>query len=352
MKERVKYDFALLDQYCNENNVVLFEDYSSVKINRDTIINGKCSYENCNSYFHKNFRDFINAGGYCTICIQIVRNHKRRQNNLCKFGNEEPKKIYDLQKLNEIAIKNNITLLKSYDESINSKSTIEGTCIYKCGNTFKRTLKDIIKNNNLCCQKCKYLKAITEREKTNLQKYGVKIISQNKGIQEKIKNNCMIKYGVKHTGQLESVKEKFKQTCLCKYGVKNPTQNAEIAEKATTNGYKTKTYKLPSGKILKCQGYEPFALRDLIKSNINEDDIVNKKNMIPEIWFTDDNNEEHRYYVDIYVPSQNKCIEVKSIYTYKKYEYTNLLKKDAAEKMGYNFEFWIYDTKGNRICYD
>jgi hypothetical protein len=74
--------------------------------------------------------------------------------------------------------------------------------------------------------------------------------------------------------------------------------------------------------------------------------------MIPEIWFTDDSNKEHRYYVDIYVPSQNKCIEVKSIYTYKKYEYTNLLKKEAAEKMGYNFEFWIYDTKGNKICYD
>jgi len=25
------------------------------------------------------------------------------------------------------------------------------------------------------------------------------------------------------------------------------------------------------------------------------------------------------------------------------------LKKEAAEKMGYNFEFWIYDNKGNRV---
>ena len=55
MKKRQTYDFALLDQYCNENNVILFEDYSSVKINRDTIINGECAYDNCDSYFHKNF---------------------------------------------------------------------------------------------------------------------------------------------------------------------------------------------------------------------------------------------------------------------------------------------------------
>ena len=57
---------------------------------------------------------------------------------------------------------------------------------------------------------------------------------------------------------------------------------------------------------------------------------------MPEIWFTD-NNKEHRYYVDIYIPSQNKCIEVKSIYTYQRYIKTNFLKKEAAIKIGYSF---------------
>jgi hypothetical protein len=92
----------------------------------------------------------------------------------------------------------------------------------------------------------------------------------------------MIKYGVQHTGQLESVKTKFKQTCLTKYGVENPSQNAEIAEKASSNGYKIKKYELPSGKIIKCQGYEPFALRDLVSLKINEDDIVNEKTKVYE----------------------------------------------------------------------
>jgi hypothetical protein len=80
---------------------------------------------------------------------------------------------------------------------------------------------------------------------------------------------------------------------------------------------------------IKCQGYETFAIRN---------DIVNEKMNVPEIWYYD-NNKKYRYFVDIYIPSQNKCIEVK----------TNLLKQEAAKKLGYNFEFWIYDNKGNRV---
>ena len=45
--------------------------------------------------------------------------------------------------------------------------------------------------------------------------------------------------------------------------------------------------------------------------------IIGVKN-VPEIWYIDENNIEHRYYVDIFIPSQNKCIEVKSLYTYNK----------------------------------
>jgi hypothetical protein len=37
------------------------------------------------------------------------------------------------------------------------------------------------------------------------------------------------------------------------------------------------------------------------------------------------------------------------MYTYKKDEDNNILKQAAAKKMGYDFEFWIYDSKGNRI---
>lgn len=55
------------------------------------------------------------------------------------------------------------------------------------------------------------------------------------------------------------------------------------------------------------------------------------------------------FYIDIYVPCQNKCIEVKSLYTFNDNKIVNLLKQEAAEKMGYIFEFWIYDKNGNRV---
>ena len=66
---------------------------------------------------------------------------------------------------------------------------------------------------------------------------------------------------------------KIKQTNLERYGVEYPQQNPEIAEKASKNSYRKKTYILPSGKQILCQGYEPLALDKLIKEeNLLEDD--------------------------------------------------------------------------------
>ena len=120
--------------------------------------------------------------------------------------------------------------------------------------------------------------------------------------------------------------------------------------KIVKSSYSTKEYIFPSGRCEYIQGYENFALDELIiNEKNNESDIIIGVKNVPEIWFNDENNKEHRYYVDIYIPSQNKCIEVKSLYTYKKDKQINLLKQEAAKKLGYNFEFWIYDEKGNKI---
>jgi len=114
-----------------------------------------------------------------------------------------------------------------------------------------------------------------------------------------------------------------------------------------------KEYLFPSGRRQEIQGYEHFALNDLIiNEKINESDIIVGVNNVPEIWFFDKNNTKHRYYVDIFIPSQNRFIEVKSTYTYKRDEQINLLKQEASKKLGYNFEFWIYDNKGNKKCYE
>jgi hypothetical protein len=107
---------------------------------------------------------------------------------------------------------------------------------------------------------------------------------------------------------------------------------------------------LPSGKIIKIQGYENLALDYLINiENISENDILTGCKNVPTIWYNDNKEKSHRHYVDIYIPSQNKCIEVKSTWTAEKNKNCIYLKQESAKKLGYNYEIWIYNKKGERV---
>ena len=107
-----------------------------------------------------------------------------------------------------------------------------------------------------------------------------------------------------------------------------------------------KTYILPSGKEIMCQGYEPFALDKLIKEEkITEEYIVTGFKNVPQIWYNDESGKKHRHYVDIFIPSQNRCIEVKSEWTFKLNIHNVYLKQNAAKELGYNYEIWIYNNK-------
>ena len=160
----------------------------------------------------------------------------------------------------------------------------------------------------------------------------------------------MKKYGVEYPTQNLNVQNKTKQTCLEKYGVEHPFQNAEIAEKSSKKSYKLKDYTFPSGKIIKCQGYEPFALDILIKhQKIEEDCIITSKKEVPEIWYKDNDDKDRRYYVDIFIKSLNKFIEVKSTWTYKKNKEKVELTKNTVKEKGFIYECWVFDGKGNVI---
>ena len=58
---------------------------------------------------------------------------------------------------------------------------------------------------------------------------------------------------------------------------------------------------------------------------------------------------KHKHYVDIFIKSQNRCIEVKSKWTAEKNKHTVFLKQNAAKEAGYLYEIWVYDSKGNKI---
>jgi hypothetical protein len=187
-------------------------------------------------------------------------------------------------------------------------------------------------------------------KKNNFEKYGVEHFTQTDIMKEKTKNTNLEKYGVEHNLQRPEIKEQIKQTCLKKYGVESCMQNSEIHDKQEKNSYYLKEYTLPSGNKIKIQGLEQFALYELFqKENMNENDIITGCKNVPTIWYNDYSGKKHRHFVDIYIPSQNKCIEIKSTWTFEKQKEVVFLKLNAAKELGYLYEIWVYDGKGNRV---
>ena len=234
---------------------------------------------------------------------------------------------------------------------------IASSFIVERGLTFE-SVKNKIKETNLQNLGVEYPSQNQEVKnkikETNLQNLGVEYPSQNKDIQNKTKQTCLEKYGCEYGLQSEDIKNKTKQTCLEKYGHEHPFQNSDIMEKNIKSSYTKKEYVFPSGKIDKIQGYENFALDELIiNEKINESDIITGCKNVPELWYNDKTNKKRRHYVDIFIPSQNRCIEVKSMWTYTKQIDIVLLKQKAAKALGYKYEIWIYNDKKEKInCYD
>ena len=185
---------------------------------------------------------------------------------------------------------------------------------------------------------------------TNLEKYGFEYGLQSEVVKEKTKQTNLKKYGFENPLQREEIKEKSKNTCLKKYGVEYSSQCSEIYEKQNKNSYYLKDYTLPSGNTIKIQGYEHYALDELYKKeNSNENDIITGSKNVPTIWYNDNDNKKHRHFVDIFIPSKNKCIEVKSTWTFKKQKEVVFLKQTAAKELGFLYEIWVYDNKGNKV---
>jgi len=385
MAQRQKYDFERLDNYCKENNVTLLEDYSVVSLTGKMRIKGNCIYENCVNSFDKAFRELENTGAYCNLCIKNVGNKKRKMYCLEKYGVENITKSkgyksniispkYNYEKLENYCKENNVTLLEDYKNTdLQSHYFIKGKCSgAECLNIFNKKLHNLINRNSLC-KKCSIEKAKIVRKETNLNTFGTENGFQNENIKSKIKKTILEKYGVEYINQNKEIRTKIKETCLKKYGFTHPSysidfqnkiiktniekygvehlmKDPEYMENVLKKAHKFKDYILPSGKILQIQGYEKWALDELIiNEKIDESDIITGAKNVPKILY-EQNGKTHSHFVDIFIPSQNKCIEVKSTWTFTKSNV--LLKQKAGKELGYNYEIWVYDKKGNKTCYD
>jgi hypothetical protein len=329
---KVKYDINILHQFCYENNILLTDDYSNKFVNRDTILEGVCKNSDCENIFSKPFRQLLKINGYCENCSKENGKIKILETNIKKYG------VDNAMKCQEFKDKQKQTIIEKYGVEHNSQ--LQNIKQQKRDKSIKKYGTEYILQSSEIRSQIKY---------TNLKKYGVDNPMKNKEIENKKINTNLKKYGVKHFFETKDFKEKVIKTNIEKYGVPHHSQNSEIAENMLKTSYNKKQYILPSGKIITYQGYENFALDELLfEEKINEDDIVTERNNVPEIWYNDENNKRHRHYVDIYIKSQNRCIEVKSTWTNQK-KNNVLEKKNAAESLGYKYDLWIYDKKRNKI---
>ena len=306
---RLKYDYEMLKIICDDGGIILLIDYSNKYVTRDTRIIGKCIF--CENSFDKSLNKLHKQRNFgCITCAKDLKFERIKNTMVDKYGVE-----YAAQ--NETCMnKMKATTLKKYGvENANQSQEI----------------KEKIK-------------------KSNLEKYGFEYGLQSEEVKEKRRDTNLEKYGFVNPLQREEIKEKSKNTCLKKYNVEYPCQCPEIYEKQNKNSYYLKDYILPSGNTIKIQGYEHFALDELCKKeNSNENDIITGCKNVPTIWYNDNDNKKHRHFVDIFIPSKNKCIEVKSTWTFKKQKEIVFLKQTAAKELGFLYEIWVYDNKGNKV---
>jgi hypothetical protein len=183
---------------------------------------------------------------------------------------------------------------------------------------------------------------------TNTSRRGVPFPTQSPDVKDKIKAANQANLGVDWPQQSLICQQKSQETSLKIYGVRHACQNPEYFANLQKRSYLRKEFEMPSGDIRIVQGYEPFALDELIKSGIDESDILTGAN-VPSIPYKDKDGKDHIYHPDIFIKNQNKIIEVKSDWTYSCKTDNIQLKAIAARAAGYNYEVWIYNGKGKRV---
>jgi len=321
-----------LIEYCFKNEIQLLKSYECEHIDRDTIIEGNCKTEGCCQSFSKPLRQLLKLGGYCFECAKDLGKGKIVNTNLERFGcknamqNSEVREILKKSILEKYGVEHNSQL-----DSIKQRK--KGKSIEKYGFEYVLQSPEI-------------------REKivaTNLVRYGAENPQQNKEIKAKTLETVLEKYGATCVFSVEEFKEKSRQTSLTKYGVEHHMQNSECAERNMKSAYRIKKYTMPSGKVVNYQGYENFGFDELLfNEHIDENDIITNRTEVPEIWYFNKEGKRCRHYVDIFITSQNRCIEIKSTWTHKLnnsiYE-----KQNAAIEQGFLYDVWIYNEKGVRL---
>lgn len=346
-----KYTRELLIDYLSKTNAIIIGEYA--KIYSITRIMFVCSCGNNSSRIVSSIIKNID-GIYCKKCThKLFTCDKMKKTNLERYGTENP------MKNDKIKEKLKASIIEKYGvENVSQNNIIKEkkkeTSMKNYGSEYAmQNIEHRAKVKTTILEKYNveyYLQSNDKKEKskkTCIERYNVEYPIQNVDVRTKAINTLLFNYGVQNPSQSKEIQDKKIETSLQKYGVENPMQNKDIQQRSEKNSKRLKDYIMPSGEIRKVQGYEPFAL-DILITQYTEEQIINSRKDVPRIKYK--NNYKNKYYFpDIFIPHENKIIEVKSKWSNNLHLEMNRLKKDACITQGYLYELWCFDSKGNKI---
>ena len=287
----------------------------------------KCQHPNCNN------EAIVNANGkqlqHCSTKCRgqsnsLLSRKKAKETCLGKYGVENPRQVKEIKDRADRTVEERYGV-KNISQSSVVKQQKKDTCFKNFGVEFPLQ-NDEIKSK---------IKA------TNLERYGVENPFQSKLVKDKMKVAYLKKFGVEYPGQVPEIKIKIMASVQESYGVDNPSKSAKVQAKILASGVNRKEYKFPSGKVIMIQGYENRAIDELLKQYHETEIVAGDPEKIPVIEYVDTDGKNRTYFPDIFIPKDNLIVEVKSTYTYSKDEKRNIKKKEACEKLGYKFQFYI-----------
>lgn len=227
----------------------------------------------------------------------------------------------------------------------------------ECGRTLKFGGFNLGYSKSVCVREC----FITiQRKKNTAQntwqtKYGGHPM-KTESTKNNLKKALIKKYGVDNITKYRvsqgtyvspfcdsEIRKKIKDTFKEKYGC-HPMQTIEVMEKQKISSKLFFDYTLPSGKVIRLQGYEGKALNNLLLKFKEDDILTSAKDINHQIGWIEYfyKGIARKYYPDFFIISENKVYEVKSFWTYKANKEQNELKRQACLNKGLLFEFIIY----------
>lgn len=339
----------------------------------------KCQNNDNRTDFEQIKKDFAECGCELLITPDEYKNNKDKLRFRCVCGSESEIVHNDIKRgrlcMNCKINRSRETSMLIYGVDNPSKSDkikdrIKQTNIDRYGVPYAQQNPVIHAKTEATCEE-KYgvkwvftLPEVYEKiRKTHLEKYGKEYPLQAKEIQDKIDMVCVAVWGARRPclsdKMKEMMREKFgvdyfiqsdgmRKIMTERYGAPHAMQCPDIFRKYQANAYKRRPYICPDGKTFMVLGYEDICLTQLFEQEGHKILYAGEDPEIPVVKYNDKDGKEHCYYPDVYLPDENRIIEVKSTYLFLRDRERNIAKARETSKH-FKFEFMIYNGKKQLI---